>query len=222
MVRLVVGLMVAVGLVFGLALNVSPASAESPLTNKIIGLDPGHGGSDAGASFSYGKGIATLKEKDINLAVATELRKLLEADGAKVVMTRTSDTAVSLSGRCTIAANGKAQVLLSIHHNAVAKATTDGIETFYTQANDKAIAQATYDELTKTFALPKRGVKYSSDFVLTARPAMPSTITEAYFVSNSTQAQQFKGVALSEYKTMPVIQNEAKALYQALVTYFSR
>jgi N-acetylmuramoyl-L-alanine amidase len=221
MMRFVIALVVAIGLVAGLTLVAEPVRAESPLANKIIGLDPGHGGSDSGATFSYGGGVASLKEKDINLAVATELRKLVEADGAKVVMTRTNDSAVSLNGRCVIAADGKAQVLLSIHHNAVSNAATDGIETFYTQTNDKAIAQATYNELVKTFSLPQRGVKYSSNFVLTARPAMPSTITEAYFVSNRTQAQQFKGVAVKDYNTMPVIQEEAQALYKALVAYFS-
>lgn len=80
-------------------------------------IDPGHGGEDHGAP-----GIIT-REKDINLAVALKLGKLIEDNcrDVKVVYTRKNDTFVSLQGRADIANKAGGDLFISLHTNAIDK-----------------------------------------------------------------------------------------------------
>ena len=85
---------------------------------KIIVIDPGHGGKDPGCSG------ASHKEKDISLAVALKLGKLIEENlkEVKVIFTRTTDIFVDLEDRAQIANKAKADLFISIHCNAAGKA----------------------------------------------------------------------------------------------------
>ena len=93
-------------------------------------IDAGHGGKDAGALG------AKSKEKNINLAVALELGRLIERNcsGVKVIYTRKTDTFVELHERANIANKAKADLFISIHANSTAagrKGTTvRGTETY--------------------------------------------------------------------------------------------
>lgn len=91
-----------------------------------ICIDAGHGGSDPGAI--QGK----YREKDITLAVALKLGKLIEKayPDMKVVYTRKTDVAVDLWERGKIANKANAQLFLSIHVNKFAKPTARGVETY--------------------------------------------------------------------------------------------
>jgi N-acetylmuramoyl-L-alanine amidase len=60
------------------------------------------------------------REEWINLRVALELKGLLEAKGARVILTRTTDVDVPLAARAKLARDVQADLLLSIHHNAAA------------------------------------------------------------------------------------------------------
>ena len=83
----------------------------------VILLDPGHGGSDAGASASSGGEM--LLEKDCNLLVALAVKERLEATGRAVVyMTRSDDTYVSLKARTDMLPDCGAQMFCSIHCNS--------------------------------------------------------------------------------------------------------
>lgn len=89
-------------------------------------LDPGHGGSDPGAIG------ASSKEKDINLAVALKVGRLITANhnDVKVVYTRDRDRFVGLDDRANIANKSKADLFISIHTNAVKNSAIRGAETF--------------------------------------------------------------------------------------------
>jgi len=92
-----------------------------------IVLDPGHGGHDTG---TIGKG--GLKEKDLVLDVALELKKLLERKlGAEVVLTRGDDTFIPLEERTQIANQHRADLFVSIHANSSSTRTASGVETYY-------------------------------------------------------------------------------------------
>ena len=88
-----------------------------PSSIKIIVIDPGHGGKDPGCNG------ASHKEKDISLAVALKLGKLLEENlkDVKVIFTRTTDVFVELEDRAQIANKAKADLFISIHCNAAGK-----------------------------------------------------------------------------------------------------
>jgi N-acetylmuramoyl-L-alanine amidase len=85
-------------------------------------LDPGHGGSDQGASSSWGS------EKSFTLDVALAARKELTGAGYRVEMTRATDTAVSLEDRVNFANHFSHAVFVSIHFNASAGGA--GVETY--------------------------------------------------------------------------------------------
>ncbi|MGZ4089702.1 MAG: N-acetylmuramoyl-L-alanine amidase family protein, partial [Bacteroidia bacterium] len=84
---------------------------------KTIVIDAGHGGKDPGCNG------AIHKEKDVALAVALRLGKLIEEQfkDVKVIYTRTTDVFVDLEDRALIANKAKADLFLSIHCNAAGK-----------------------------------------------------------------------------------------------------
>lgn len=91
-------------------------------------IDAGHGGSDSGAV-----GFANLCEKDIALQVSKKLVPKLQAAGYNVHLTRSKDKEVSLSARCSLANQLKADAFVSIHLNSAGKVggSTSGIETYF-------------------------------------------------------------------------------------------
>lgn len=93
---------------------------------KKIVIDAGHGGSDPGAI-----GRSGLREKDVNLDIASRLANLLRAQGIEVVMTRTIDRFVPLSKRVNIANNSKADLFIAIHANANRVRSLSGFEVYY-------------------------------------------------------------------------------------------
>lgn len=103
-----------------------PQTASTPATKTwTIVIDPGHGGADPGAVNG------TVKEKDINLAIALKLGKLLKGiEHTKVIYTRETDVAVDLYKRPQIANDQKADLFISIHCNSSESAKPYGAETF--------------------------------------------------------------------------------------------
>ncbi len=104
---------------------------------KEIVIDAGHGGKDPGALGKSGT-----REKDIVLDIAKRLKRILEYDGIKVTMTRTSDEFIDLSKRTEIASRSGADLFISIHANANPSRKARGVEVFssqpleHTQMND--------------------------------------------------------------------------------------
>lgn len=112
-----------------------PASADAqpipdfsaPAEIRTIAIDPGHGGTDAGA-----QGPAGTLEKDVTLSVAQRLRTLLERRlGVRVILTRTGDTLVALDRRAAIANNDRADLLISLHANSALRDVATGAEVYY-------------------------------------------------------------------------------------------
>jgi N-acetylmuramoyl-L-alanine amidase len=90
---------------------------------KVIAIDPGHGGVDFGMLNEHLK----LNEKGFALDTSLRLKKLLEAQGYRVVMTRTDDRKVELSDRPALAAKAGADLFLSIHYNAEGPAKVQNV-----------------------------------------------------------------------------------------------
>ena len=82
--------------------------------NKIIVIDPGHGGKDPGAT-----GYRGYHEKDVVLRIGKYLRNILRSRGYKVYMTRNSDYFIKLRNRTKYANKRNADIFISIHANAV-------------------------------------------------------------------------------------------------------
>jgi N-acetylmuramoyl-L-alanine amidase len=102
---------------------------------RTIVIDPGHGGKDPGCNYSG------LKEKDIVLDIAKELRTLLQKDKSlKVYLTREKDVYLPLEERTAIANKYKADLFISIHINAAPNKSASGIETYVLNVTNDASA----------------------------------------------------------------------------------
>lgn len=113
-----------------LALVAAPA-----LAGPVIVLDPGHGGSQGGATSPSG-----MQEKNLALTLAKKVKKTLEQElGATVVLTRDRDALVQLSERVTLANGKKPDLFVSIHANSMPtkqqRLVNDGIETYFLSAS---------------------------------------------------------------------------------------
>jgi N-acetylmuramoyl-L-alanine amidase len=105
----------------------------------VVVLDPGHGGIDPGTRAPSGE-----LEKDLVLEFASALRAKLEATGKyRVMMTRTDDTFVELSERVRFARQQQAQLLISIHCDALARGEGEAEgATVYTLSDKATDAEA--------------------------------------------------------------------------------
>lgn len=118
-----------------------PASDGTPPAatrqNKLVVIDPGHGGIDPGAI-----GVRKTKEKDVVLAFGLKLKKVLEATGnIDVVMTRSDDTFLTLRDRVKVARDNEADLFIAIHADTVRGADARGA-TIYTLSEKASDAEA--------------------------------------------------------------------------------
>ena len=166
-----------------LAMCLVAVAASAQLSGKKICIDPGHGGSDPGA---VGQG---LQEKAINLDIGLRARNWLQADGATVVMTRTTDVYVSLQGRCDIANNAGANLFECTHCNAF-DGTAYGTETFCYgsgSANSFNLRNRINPEMVAHMGTYNRGLKTASFYVL-VNTNMPAILCEVAFIDNAGDA----------------------------------
>ncbi len=100
------------------------ALASVSTAGRRVVLDPGHGGSNAGAAGSG------LREKHLTFALSGQIAERLRAKGIEVTLTRTADVTRTLRQRGEVAAAHAADVFVSIHANASPTRTQRGYETF--------------------------------------------------------------------------------------------
>ena len=143
----------------------------------VVVLDPGHGGKDNGARW-YG-----VSEKTLNLDVAKRVEVLLKKRGIPVVMTRRTDTYVSLDYRAKIANRHAGAVFVSIHFNAHSNRSIKGIETFYISSRGRKLAQSMQKRLASRINTNDRGSKKHHYAVLTKTRGV-AALVECGFISN--------------------------------------
>ena len=113
-------------------------SSKPKARQKIIVLDPGHGGKDPGAIGAHGRTY----EKNITLAMGKELKSLLESKGYKVYLTRSTDVFIPLRQRVKIAQKYKADLFMSLHADSAVNRNATGLSvyTLSEKASDKEAA----------------------------------------------------------------------------------
>lgn len=145
-----------------------------------IGIDPGHGGEDDGAIGPTG-----LKEKEANLRAAIVLANLLEDKGAVVTMTRSDDRYPGLRERIDIAMDAETDILISLHHNALADGRNPfaelGTGTYYYRPQSRALAMCIQSELARRLHFPDEGVYYN-DLALVRPTGMLAVLIEAAYI----------------------------------------
>jgi N-acetylmuramoyl-L-alanine amidase len=149
-----------------------------PLRGRRIAVDPGH--PPLGAMGPTG-----VREPDVTLAVGKKLQGLLERAGATVIMLRTNDEPVELAPRVMHAERADADILVSIHANALPDGvnpfTNNGTSVYYFQPRSVELARALDRALVRQFGFRDLGIG-RADLAL-ARPTwMPSALCEGLFL----------------------------------------
>ncbi|WP_050755122.1 GBS Bsp-like repeat-containing protein [[Clostridium] scindens] len=185
-------------------------TSRTAVKEKVVVLDPGHGGSDGGAAANG------LVEKNLTLKIAQYCKQELEEySGLKVYMTRNNDSDVGLSERVQMAKRWGADVFVSIHINS-ASAGANGVEVWYPNssynANIHAQGKDLANEILKELVglgLTNRGIKIRNSENGTKYPdgsladyysvikdsktnGFPGIIVEHAFISNPSDAAKLK------------------------------
>ena len=106
-------------------LNALVAEGAKTSGRKVIVIDPGHGGIDSGTN-----GVNGLVEKDLVLAEASRLAKVLKAEGYAVHMTRDSDVFIPLPERVAIARKLRADLMISLHADSNPDRDVNGLSIY--------------------------------------------------------------------------------------------
>ncbi|WP_255575760.1 N-acetylmuramoyl-L-alanine amidase [Caproiciproducens faecalis] len=177
------------------------ALALAQKQNPTIVIDPGHGGEDGGAA---GKNSAL--EKDINLAIALQLEKLLQSSGTRVVMTRTTDISVcdehlgtirerkvsDIHNRLKIIEQQGDCIFISIHQNHFTDSRYSGAQIFYSKKTDesKVLAENIKSRVVELIQPEnKRETKpATSSIYLLWNTKVTAVLVECGFLSNDSEA----------------------------------
>jgi N-acetylmuramoyl-L-alanine amidase len=132
-----------------------PVDVTHPIDVRTVVIDPGHGGVDVGRVGPNG----TL-EKDVNLAVAKELKRELGRNSdIEVVLTRERDDLLGLSERAEIANKVHGDLFISLHCNGWFNASASGVETYFLSPAEsdwsKSVAATENQGLESSDVLPE-------------------------------------------------------------------
>lgn len=188
------------------------ALLASKMDPAIVVIDAGHGGED------YGTVHGKVFEKTINLEIAMKLGKLLEESGVKVVYTRTDDTLTDLRSRPELANSLKADLLISIHVNAIENAPEhNGTETLYFDGDKKYnddvtsedLARMIQSEVVKALGTEDGGIVERPGLAVLRHSEMPTVIVEVGYITNDQDRSML---------TSPESQQKAaQAIYDAAI-----
>lgn len=152
--------------------------SRRPLAGRLVLLDPGH--PPLGATGPTG-----VREPEVVLAVAQKAAALLEARGARALLTRHSDSSVSLAERTRAAEQADADVLVSIHANALPDGVNpfvnNGTSVYYFHPRSAPLARALQQALVRQFGV--RDLGFGRGDLALARPTwMPAALVEGLFI----------------------------------------
>ncbi len=175
---------------------IAPLSANADWSKYRIMLDPGHGGSDPGAS-----GPSAPHEATLALRCAKNIASWLSTNKCPYKMTRTTDTYVTLSARRAQSVSYDPYLFCSIHLNAF-NGSAHGTETWYywSSGNSKPLANKVHATMVQQLGRTNRGVKQNGWTVITGSASVPAILTEALFVDNKTEWSMINKESLSGFK----------------------
>lgn len=191
--------------------NLNRAVAGNTVNHKgfTVAIDPGHGGLDPGAVSKAGLG-----EKDINLNIALEVKRLIESVGGKVIMTRESDVGLysetgsvrnkkneDLRKRKEILNGEGVDLFVSIHLNSFKMANLTGAQTFFMPNNEvsKGVADSIQSEMKiHVDENNKRVANVIKDVYIMKDCKVPGVIVECGFLSNVMEEKKLQEKAYQD------------------------
>lgn len=205
--------------------NVDPTIPTSKLKEKIIVIDPGHGGDDPGSVGIDG----VTWEHQVNLWFSKKIKSELENQGATVYMIREGNTSCDnlpknkdnkeLWCRAKFADKVKADIFISIHANAYYLPSAKGMETYYDSSmNDfpqksELLANEIHQKIITTINTNDRKIK-DNDYYVLRHNTVPAVLIETGFVSSPNDLSQLKNPAIQ--------QKFAEQLTLGVISYFEK
>ena len=188
----------------------------------VIVVDSGHGGIDPGVI-----GQNEVKEKEINLAIAKKLERLLKVAGYDVIMTRKKDEGLyeenspnkkvqDMQKRCEIIKENHPLLTVSIHQNSYPDEQVCGPQVFYYESSveGKKLAEAVQSSLNDLLEVDRpRKVKGNTSYYLLKRSSGTLVIVECGFLTNPEEAQKLQ---TKEYQ-----EKVAAAVSEGIRTYLN-
>ena len=196
-----------------------------PITNRVIAIDPGHGGVDPGAVGRNGA-----KEDEINLEIALNLKRLIEQSGGIVIMTRDTDESLhsplaktlrqmkteDLHKRKEIVDSSDSEIFISIHLNSFTTSKYYGAQTFYRKDSKESeeLALIIQNELRNILDKDnKRAPQFRDDVYLLNEVEIPTVLVECGFLSNSDEEELLQDRLYQE--------KIAWSIYIGIMNYFN-
>lgn len=160
----------------------------SEVYDKIIVLDAGHGGKDAGALSKDEE----YYEKNINLDILLQLKEMLDQqEDIKVYYTRTADDKVYLRPRVDLVNAVDCDYFISIHCNASVSTSPNGTEIYYHDSefkgvSSKKLAALFSEELAAKISLDNNGIveKRKKELFLMNHSLVPMILIEVGYMTN--------------------------------------
>ncbi|MBK8609257.1 MAG: N-acetylmuramoyl-L-alanine amidase [Chitinophagaceae bacterium] len=171
------------------------------LANMIIGVDAGHGGSNTG-----GGGPTGSSEKMLALAVSLKLQKLLEQEGAKVIMTRTTEKFVDNKERILFYRDSLPDLLISFHLNSSGDPIrSEGTSTFYRYIGFRNLSNGIHKRMLD-LGLKDYGNNGSFNFMLNSPIEYPNALVEALFLSNPAEEEKILDESFQQQMAEKIVQ----------------
>lgn len=182
---------------------------NKPLNNKVIVVDPGHGGKENMGVI----GEQGLVEKDVTLSISQELKKELEDLGAQVLLTRNTDKYVSLNNRAKIANEIKPNFFISIHMNSFTNSNIAGTEIYHYRGDKEGENMSNFiiRNMEEKIGCVNRGVKVA-DFYLLKTVTKSALHIEVEYLTNLEEEKK-----LMKYDYLKSI---AKAIALGITEYY--
>lgn len=168
---------------------------DNSISGKVIMLDPGHGGISMVGTATYNDEVS---EASVTLAIAHKTKEYLEKMGAKVILTRTLDSSMTLSERTHLCETINPDIFISIHCDGSESPNESGTHTFYYTPFSQPLASSVHESLVKVYKNDiytilnsnyksiDRKIKYYP-FYVTRLDNCPSVLIETGFLTNYTE-----------------------------------
>lgn len=182
--------------------------------DKVVVIDAGHGGSAPGAIKQ------NIMEKDLNLAIVTQLKALLDETDRNigVYYTRTEDVNPTFDQRAQLGGKVKANLYISVHSNSTVDGQMSdysGTEVMYDELksedglSSKHLAEICLEETTKVLGSQNNGLTHGNSIYIIRNSEVPTALIEVGFMTNQEELNKLNSL---EYQKLA-----AQGIYNAIM-----
>lgn len=176
-----------------LTIKIKQQPTSLALKNLTIAVDAGHGGSNTGAG-----GPTNSSEKELTLAIALKLQNALQDEGAKVLMTRTTEKFVDNKERILLFRDNTPDLLISIHLNSSGDPIrSGGTSSLYKYVGFRNLS-ACINKRMLQLGLKEYGNIAAFNFMLNSPTEYPNALVETLFLSNPAEEELVLDLAFQQ------------------------